>query len=306
MTDISSSTKTSFSHISVMPQEVMEFMDLKAGSIAVDVTAGRGGHLELIAQAVGPQGRVIGVDRDLRALKEDAAGGIALKYPHVSVTHSPFSQLKEVLAQKGVTQVDAILCDLGVSSYQLDTAERGFSFQREGVLDMRMDQSKGITAFELLAKTDETSLANILYEYGDERLSRRIAKAIKQAWPLENSTLALAELIEKTIRRTGKTHPATKTFQALRIAVNRELDELENLLALLPEILAPQGRAVFISFHSLEDRKIKQTFKAMAQKDEQGIAHWRIITKKTVMPKRSEVLSNRRARSAKLRCGQKI
>lgn len=295
-----------FAHISVMPQEVMTYLDLQPGQTVVDVTAGKGGHLALIAQAVGYSGLAVGLDRDERALMPDAAGAVASEFSQVKLVHASYSELKIVLAQLGIEKIDGLLCDLGVSSHQLDTAERGFSFNREGLLDMRMDQSRGITAYQLLGQLDEKSLANLIFEYGDERFSRRIAKVIKEAWPLENSTLALAKLIERAVRRSGKIHSATRTFQALRIAVNRELLELDTLLALLPEIMAPQGKAVFISFHSTEDRKIKLAFKEMAMKIDKKEVNWRIITKKPAVPSREEVISNRRARSAKVRCIQKL
>lgn len=295
-----------FHHISVMPAEVIQCLQPAPGTTIVDVTAGKGGHLELIAQAVGPQGRVIGIDRDVRALQEDAAGGVASRHDHVQLLHAPFSEIKNTLTRLGINQIDGLLCDLGVSSHQLDISERGFSFRRDGLLDMRMDRSQGMTAYELLASLDEKSLANVIYEYGDERFSRRIAQAIKSAWPIKDSTVALADIIQAAVRRSGKIHPATRTFQALRIAVNRELQELDTLLKILPDIIAPQGRVVFISFHSLEDRKIKLAFRELARKDYiQGIK-WQIITKKPMVPTREEVLSNKRSRSAKLRCAQKI
>lgn len=280
-------------HLPVMPIEALRDLALKPGMIAVDTTAGCGGHLALIAQCVGPNGRVIALDQDPHAHQVDAAGGVAQTYTQVQLFHAPFSQIKQILGSQGIPQVDGILCDLGVSSPQLDDSARGFSFSKDGPLDMRMDTSAHLTAYGLIGQVSEVELANIIFEFGEERFSRRIARAIKQRWPLPNSTLALADLIASVCGRKGRIHPATRTFQALRIAVNRELDQLDLLLESLESILAPKGRAVFISFHSLEDRRVKQAFKKGT--------HWRILHKKPVLATEEEIKKNPRARSAKLR-----
>lgn len=292
----------SYHHESVLFQESLAFLSIRPGAAIVDVTSGGGGHLRAIAQAVGPLGRVIGLDRDPRAHQPDAAGGVALAYPDVVHLHQqPFSSLKTVLEQEGITQIDGILCDLGVSSVQLDQEDRGFSFLRDGPLDMRMDTSQGEDVYALLSRASEKELADILYVYGEEWRSRRIARAIKQAWPLPNSTLALADVIAKSVGRAGRIHPATKSFQALRIAVNAELEELKSLLALLPHILAPKGRAVIISFHSLEDRLVKLAFREGATRTMEHAPFWNILTKKPVMASEEEEKRNPRSRSAKLR-----
>jgi 16S rRNA (cytosine1402-N4)-methyltransferase len=301
-------TQFQFEHLPVMPKEVFEDLALTSTSIAVDVTAGGGGHLALMAKAIGPNGRVIGLDRDLRAHQLDAAGGVAKEYaPYVKLFHAPFSELPDVLASEGIEQIDALLCDLGVSSPQLDDADRGFSFMRDGPLDMRMDSTSGLTAYQLIEQTSEEDLANIIFNYGEERLSRRIARSIKKRWPIPDSTLALANLIAGSVGgKRGRIHPATRTFQALRIAVNHELDELDSLLTSVFKLLAPKGRAVFISFHSLEDRRIKQAFKKAADKSSGKTPEWRILHKKPLQASDEEIEINPRARSAKLRTIEKL
>lgn len=287
-------------HVPVLARETLELTRAREGLVAVDVTAGGGGHLELLAEAVGPTGRVIALDRDPRAHEPSAAGGVAARFAdRVTLVRAPFSELEEVLAEQGVEQVDLLIADLGVSSMQLDEAERGFSLRHDGPLDMRMDPDRGESAWELLAHLDEEEIADVLYGYGEERRSRRIARAIKRSWPLADSTLALAELIARAAGgRRGRIHPATKSFQALRIAVNRELDELDALLAALPRVLAPGGRAAVISFHSLEDRKVKRAFQEGGRREEPVYS---IVTKRPVVGGAEEVATNPRSRSAKLR-----
>ncbi len=295
-----------YKHLPVMAAEVMEDLALSEGKLAVDVTAGGGGHLALIAEAVGQNGRVIALDRDPRAHQRDAAIGVGDAYPgRILFFQAAFSELQDILASQRIEKVDALLCDLGVSSPQLDDASRGFSFLREGPIDMRMDTSKGSSAFELLAQLSEKDLANLIFEFGEERFSRRIAKIIHHAWPIPNSTLALADLIAKGLGRRGKIHPATRTFQALRIAVNKELSELDQLLAMLPAIINLGGRVVFISFHSLEDRRVKHAFRELAKMSD-GFREWRILHKKPIEASAVEMRSNPRARSAKLRSIERL
>ncbi len=303
-----SNSPKNYQHASVLPKEVMAYLKLKSGQTVVDVTAGGGGHLSLIAQVVGSSGQVIALDQDISAHKPDAAGGVAKKFKdRVKLFHCPFSALPKILKENKIEQIDALLCDFGVSSPQLDVSERGFSFMREGPLDMRMNQESHVTAYDILKDNSEKELANIIYEYGEERRSRRIARAIKYKWPIKNSTLALAEIIARSLGgKRGKTHPATKTFQALRIATNQELDELDSLLEAFPALLSPNGRAVFIAFHSLEDRKVKHAFRKLAQKDEQKVAYFRRLHKKPITAEREEVKENARARSAKLRAIEKL
>jgi 16S rRNA (cytosine1402-N4)-methyltransferase len=296
-----------FQHISVMPKEVLDNLALFPGAIAVDVTAGGGGHLALMAKQIGTNGRLIAFDRDNRAHAQDAAGGIARKYGNIELVHAPFSELHAVLEKAGISKVDALLCDLGVSSLQLDDSTRGFSFTHDGPLDMRMDTSAYPSAYELIRDTKEKELADIIYTYGEERKSRRIAHFIKKSWPLPNSTSALARIVTRA--RGGqreKIHPATRTFQALRIAVNGELEELAALLKMLPDILSSRGRAVFISFHSLEDRLIKQAFKKGSLSNEDQPALWRLLQKRPLIASKEETAANSRSRSAKLRAIEKL
>ena len=296
-----------FQHIPVMPKEVLDNLALFPGAIAVDVTAGGGGHLALMAEQIGATGRVIGLDRDHRAHAQDAAGGIASKYDNVELVRASFSQLQGVLEKAGIAKIDALLCDLGVSSPQLDDSARGFSFMRDGPLDMRMDTEAYPSVYELIRDSKEDDLANIIYQYGEERQSRRIARYIKKSWPLANSTLALAEVVARACGgKRGKIHPATRTFQALRIAVNHELDELTALLKMLPDILAPRGHAVFISFHSLEDRLIKQAFKKGSMPNENQPALWSRLQKRPLIASDEETKANPRSRSAKLRAIEKL
>ena len=296
-----------FKHISVMPKEVLDNLALFPGAVAIDVTAGGGGHLALMAEQIGAKGRLIGLDRDNRAHQQDAAGGIASKYANVELVRAPFSELADVLKKAGIAKVNALLCDLGVSSPQLDDSTRGFSFMRDGPLDMRMDTTAYPSVYELIRDTKEDDLANIIYQYGEERQSRRIARYIKKSWPLANSTLALAEVVARACGgKRGKIHPATRTFQALRIAVNHELDELTALLKMLPDILAPRGHAVFISFHSLEDRLIKQAFKKGSMPNENQPALWSRLQKRPLIASDEETKANPRSRSAKLRAIEKL
>ena len=295
-------------HISVLMNEVLELLNVQPGMTVVDTTAGAGGHLRRLADAVGPSGRVFGIDRDLRAFEESAAGGVAAAYAdRVTLKHAPFSEVSRLLSEEGVSGVDALLCDLGVSSMQLDEAERGFSFRNDGPLDMRMDKTRGETAWELLASTDERDIADILFHYGEERRSRHIAHAIKRSWPLPDSTLALAELIARVMGgQRGRIHPATRSFQALRIAVNRELDELDTLLDSLPALLRSGGRAAVISFHSLEDRKVKHSFRSGARADDVRPAFYRLLNKRPLMASDDERDQNPRSRSAKLRAVERV
>ena len=290
----------SFEHIPVLFNEALSCLSLQEGELAVDVTAGGGGHFRAMAQAVGPSGYVIAMDRDARAHDPDAAGGVQQDFSaHTQLFHRPFSELKMTLAELGHQGVDGLLCDLGVSSPQFDEEDRGFSLRKDGPLDMRMDRDTGRTAYDLLAESSVHEIADIIFNYGEEPRSRRIARAIKDSWPLPNSTLHLADVVRRSSGyRNSRIHPATRTFQALRIAVNDELKELEMLLSFLPEILNPGGRAAIISFHSLEDRLVKRAFRE-GSKGKNGI--WALQTKKPIIPSDDETRNNPRARSSKLR-----
>ena len=289
-----------FEHLPIMPHEILRNLAIQPGSVVADVTAGGGGHLRLLAKAVGPKGLVIALDKDSRAHEPDAAGGVAQEFKQVKLFKATFSELPRILAEQKIKGLDALLCDLGVSSPQLDTDTRGFSFRHDGPLDMRMDQNAYPSAYEFIKQTSETDLANLIYQYGEERQSRRIARAIKSEKNLPNSTLGLANIILKAYSGPrGKINPATRTFQALRIAVNQELQELESLLRHLETLIKPGGRVAFLSFHSLEDRPIKHYFK-------QHPESWRVLHKKPITASEQELSQNKRAQSAKLRIAEKI
>lgn len=303
-------------HTSVLLQEVIDGLQPKAGGVYIDATCGLGGHTRALLEHSGPDGRVLGVDRDPEALRE-ARVCLAEFGDRLTLVEGDFSALKEQAAQTGHLPADGVLADLGVSSLQLDRAERGFSFQRKGPLDMRMGPGVGPTAAELLASVDEAELTRILSEYGEVDRPKQVARAILEARDAGklNSTQDLAALLERTIRgRPTGIHPATRTFQALRIAVNRELAELEALLALLPELVRPGGRAAIISFHSLEDRLVKRAFEdpkpaqqphRLPVEPERKFGPWRALQKRPVVAEAAEVEANPRSRSAKLRIAER-
>ena len=279
-------------HLPVMQAEVLELLAPVVGETWVDCTIGAGGHAQLIVERIAPKGRLVGLDRD--------AGMLDLARPRfaglpVSLVHAGFDELTDVLASRSITGVDGILADLGICSDQLDDPTRGLSFQQDGPLDMRMDQSSGPTAADLLARLSEREIADMIFEYGEERHSRRIARKIVEARRTEplRTTSQLADLVRSCMRRSPGIDSATRTFQALRIAVNEELQALESLLKVLPRIVRPDGRAGFISFHSLEDRRVKHAFR--------DAAIWEVKTKKPVQAGEEEERRNPRSRSAKLR-----
>jgi 16S rRNA (cytosine1402-N4)-methyltransferase len=303
-----STDEVSGPHVPVLKDELLNLLDLEEGATAVDCTAGAGGHLQALVDKVGPTGRVIALDRDERAFADDAAGGVAKRHPDVvSLLRRPFSSIEEALKEVGVAGgVDAVMADIGVSSMQLDEVDRGFSFRNDAPLDMRMDGRQGMTAAELIRVTPEKELADLIFQYGDERRSRQVAKALKRAQP--TTTGEAAEIISRAVGgRRGKIHPATRTFQALRIAVNAELDELDALIDALPRVLKVGGRAAIIAFHSLEDRRVKHGFLEKSRRDEAGRPPvFKLLTKKPVVPGDDEVASNPRSRSAKLRGVEKL
>ncbi len=278
-------------HLPVMPVEVLELLAPTDGEIWVDCTIGAGGHAALIARKVAPSGRLIGLDRDAAMLE---LARMQLGNLPVTLIHASFDQLSDMLASQGIDQIDGVFADLGFCSDQLDDPNRGLSFQSEGPLDMRLDRSGGSTAADLLARLSERELADLIFRYGEERHSRRIARKIverRRTAPLQ-ATVELADLVRSCVRRTGGIDPATRTFQALRIAVNDELAALESLLEQLPKIVRRGGRGL-ISFHSLEDRQVKQAFR--------DAANWEVKTKKPVQAGDEEQRNNPRSRSAKLR-----
>ncbi len=289
-------------HLPVMPDEVLEWLQPAAGKTILDGTLGLGGHSSLIAEKLGPTGRLIGLDRDENAIAL-ATARLDSAPCRVDIYHSRYSEMSSVLENIGVTGVDGVLLDIGVSSMQLDRAERGFSFMREGPLDMRMDESTGMTAADIVMTYSEEELARIIYEYGEERFSRKIAKAIIEYRKQQNitTTLQLAGIIENILPRRGKIHPATRTFQGLRIEVNQELQELQTGIEAAVNALNPGGRFVLITFHSLEDRIAKYRTRELA---EAGLIT--LVKKKVIKPSYQECQVNRRARSAKLRVVEKI
>ena len=290
-------------HRPVMRKEVLEFLNLKPGDIVVDCTVGGGGHSIDILNHIIPGGKLIGIDQDREVL--DIARKNLRDYKENSeLIYGNFRNLDKILNDLKIDKVDAILYDLGVSSYQLDKAERGFSFLKEGPLDMRMDRSLRITAFDLVNNLSKEEISKILFEYGQERYAHRIASSIvkrRSSKPI-SSTSQLANIVKSAIPfRRGKINPATRTFLAFRIAVNRELEALETSLMKAVSLLRDKSRICVISFHSLEDRIVKNKFKEFAHKN-----LLRILTKKPITPKREEIRENPRARSAKLRVAVKV
>ncbi|MBN9160977.1 MAG: 16S rRNA (cytosine(1402)-N(4))-methyltransferase RsmH [Myxococcales bacterium] len=288
-----------FVHETVMRAPVVNALAPSAG-VYVDATVGGGGHTEGILEAH-PEARVIALDRDEIALAA-AKERLARFGDRVTFVKTPFGEVVAALASAGLTQVDGLCADLGVSSPQLDEAARGMSFRREGPIDMRMDRSSGETALELVERLSDDELADIIFHYGEEKRSRRIARSVKRALAEGQlaTTLDLRRAIVRAVGpvRVGGVDPATRTFQALRIAVNGELEQLEALLGALPDIIRVDGRVAILSFHSLEDRLVKRAF------HDREI--WAPLTKKPVVASEEEGAANPRARSAKLRAARRI
>jgi 16S rRNA (cytosine1402-N4)-methyltransferase len=291
-------------HVPVLLKEAIDFLAIKRGGTYIDATVGLGGHSLEIAKRLGAPGRLIGLDKDPAALDETRARLISSggeDWPEVSLLHGSFAEIGERFE---AASADGLLADLGVSSLQLDTPSRGFSFQAEGALDMRMNTQAGPTAEQVVNEVDEVTLANLIYEFGEERRSRRIARAIVRSRPIR-TTAELADVVSAAARPMNqaerKIHPATRTFQALRIFVNHELDDLRALLNVAPRVLKPGGRIVIISFHSLEDRIVKDAFREGAK---QG--HYKLLTKKPVTAGEEELDRNPRSRSAKMRAAERV
>jgi len=313
------------SHVPVLLKEAIDFLNVRRGGTYIDATVGLGGHGYEIAKRLGAPGHLIGLDKDpaaleiarekltqgpstayfdsLRESKSSARDDMELRdWPKITLLHRSFAEIAE---GEQAAKVDGILADLGVSSLQLGDAARGFSFQADGPLDMRMDPRSERSAEQVVNHLDERELADVIYEFGEERRSRRIARAIVRSRPI-GTTAQLAAVISAAARpmnsEARRIHPATRTFQALRIFVNRELDDLRALLDAAPRILKPGGRVVVISFHSLEDRMVKDAFREGSIKDK----HFRILTKKPVTASEEESDRNPRARSAKLRAAERV
>lgn len=285
-------------HRSVMPQEVLQWLDPRPGQVLVDGTLGGAGHTRLLAERVVPGGLVLGLDRDPAALQAAAPRLAGLP---VRLIHANFCDLPSVLAEQDLTTVDGMLLDLGLSSDQLADTSRGFSFDADGPLDLRFDVSQGEPAWRLVERLRQDDLADLIYEFGEERASRRIARRIVEARrerPIRTSA-ELARIVRKCFppRRGQRIDPSTRTFQALRIAVNSELRSLEAILERAPHYLSPGGRMVVISFHSLEDRRVKTAFR-----DDK---RYEVLTKKPIRPTEPEIAANPRARSARLRAARR-
>ena len=307
-------------HRSVLLDETLDVLDPRRGGVFVDATLGMAGHAEAVLQA-NPKNIVIGLDQDADAVTL-ATERLEPFADRARIFHSSFSNLRAVLRESGHEKVDGILADLGVSSLQLDDPERGFSFRFDAPLDMRMDTSAAVpTAAELLETLSEEEIANIIYRFGEERFSRRIARRIierREAGNPVTTTTELAELVERSVRRSkkDKIHPATRTFQALRIAVNRETDVLAQFIVDAVESLKTEGRLAIITFHSLEDRIVKQAFQRLSGKCQcppripQCVCGARkeveVLTRKPIVPGEEEIVANPRSRSAKLRAARKI
>jgi 16S rRNA (cytosine1402-N4)-methyltransferase len=288
----------SVSHEPVMAAEVVELLAPARGGLFVDCTVGLGGHSRALLEAGAD--RVVGLDRDPKALAL-AREALAAFGDRVELVHADYRELDRVLDERGIERVAGTLADLGVSSMQFDAAGRGFSFRRDEPLDMRMDQSRGPSVADLLRQVDETELADVIFQFGEERASRRVARAIvgaRREAPIE-TTGRLAAIVRRAVPHQGhqRIDPATRTFQALRIWVNRELEGLDAFLVAAARRLLANARLAVITFHSLEDRIVKHTFRAIEKADE-GL---RILTKRPLVPSDDEVARNPRARSAKLR-----
>jgi 16S rRNA (cytosine1402-N4)-methyltransferase len=313
-----SQTAQPAAHITVLATEAVAALNVRPDGVYVDGTFGGGGHTRLLAARLGASGRVLCIDRDPEAQANFAA--VAAEFPgRLVFEQGNYAELARMAAAYGFERVDGILLDLGYSSLQMDTAERGFGFQRAGVLDMRYDRARGQSARDFVAVASEAELTRVLFEYGEERDARRIARAIVRAReqsPIEK-TSQLAELVERAVggRRGRPTHPATRTFQALRIAVNDELGEVERGVRAGLDVLAPGGRFVVIAFHSLEDRIVKRAFADAAQgcvcpRDVPICVCGRTPTVKligrAVRPSEAEVTRNPRARSAIMRVAERL
>jgi 16S rRNA (cytosine1402-N4)-methyltransferase len=291
---------SAFEHVPVLLEQVMEHLAPAAGRIYADVTLGGGGHARAILERSAPDGRLIGTDRDPSAL--EAAGAALEEFgERVTLRKARIRDLREVLDSLDIESVDGVVADLGVSSAQLDQSERGFSLSHDGPIDMRMDPTEGETALELIGRSNAEELANVIYRYGEEHRSRRIARSLKHAY--EEGELETTGDLRRAVHRAtgpkrGRIDPSTKTFQALRIAVNEELADLEEFLGQLPDVLDVGGVVVIISFHSLEDRMVKHTFRDSRDLDP--------LTKRPIVATDDERERNPRSRSAKLRAARRV
>ena len=294
--------KGEFGHVSVLLKPAIDFLAVKRGGTYIDATVGLGGHSFEIAKRLGAPGRLIGFDKDTNALNLarrrllEPPEDLRNDWPSVTLVHGSYAEIAQHVP---AGSLDGLLADLGVSSMQFEDAARGFSFQAEGPLDMRMNPQAELTADQVVNQFDEKTLADLIYEFGEERRTRRIARAIVRARPIR-TTAHLAQIVSAAARPMNpRIHPATLTFQALRIFVNRELEDLEALLDAAPKVLRKQGRLVVISFHSLEDRKVKDALREGARET------WNVLTRKPVTADEEEIAVNPRSRSAKMRAAER-
>lgn len=305
-----------FHHVPVLLQETLEYLKPVPGEIYVDGTLGGGGHSLEILKRIYPSGRLIGIDRDPASIQAASARLIEYSNSFLGI-HGNYVDIRNILFELGIITVDGVLLDLGVSSYQLDTPNRGFSYHEDAPLDMRMDTTQDLSAYDLVNGSSQVELSRIIWEYGEERWSKRIAEFIVKNRPIK-TTVQLVEVIKKAVpaaARRGGHHPARRTFQALRIAVNQELSLLEEAVRNAVEVLKPGGRLCIISFHSLEDRIVKNIFRSLKEPctcpSDAPICICKkmpvvdIITRKPVVPKEEEISTNMRARSSKLRVCRK-
>lgn len=289
-----------WTHIPILAPEIAQLLLQRLDGVYVDGTLGLGGHTRFFLSRLGPQARVIGFDKDEEAL---AMARERVNDTRLTAVHASYTQAPQVLADLGLDGADGALFDLGLSSYQLDNPARGFSLQHDGPLDMRFDLSAPLTAEKIVNEWGLDDLERILTQYGEERNAHAIALALMAArrqGPIR-TTFALKNIVQSVLRGRGKIHPATQTFQALRIAVNDELGCVERVAALLPKLLRPGGRAAVLTFHSLEDRLVKTRFKELC-----ALGGWQLVNKHVIAPGYEEVRQNPRARSAKLRVIEKI
>ena len=286
-------------HIPVMTSEVLKLLNLKKDGTYIDGTIGAGGHTFEILSKLSTKGKVIGLDRDIFALELSHQKLFSFKR-QINLHHSSYHKIPNIMKKNNISGVDGILLDLGLSSMQLDLEDRGFSFQKNSRVDMRFDQTKGETAFELINRLNKEELANIIYEFGEERRSRRIAQSIKKS-SIIKTTNDLADAIKKSTPPNQRNKTLARVFQAIRIAVNGEIEKLKTFLDIFLQYLNKEGRLVIMSYHSIEDRIVKHKLK-----DLKHDRKMKLIYKKPLVPIEEEIKSNRRARSAKMRVGEKI
>lgn len=290
-------------HTPVLLREILVALSVRPGGVYVDATLGGGGYARAILEASAPTGQLVAFDRDQEAIRLGRAR-LADFSERLHLVWGSFADIGKTLDRLGIPQVDGIIADLGLSSLQLDDAERGFAFSFEGPLDMRFDRSQGPTASDLVNELEEEELVSLLRDYGDERRARAIARRIVARRPFRTTSELRRAIVSVTGPRRGRIDPATRSFQALRLAVNRELEALEAFLDRAPGRLAPGGRLAVVSYHSLEDRMVKWAFRDLAKAPND--ADFRIVTKKPILPEAGEVRANRRARSAKLRTLERV